>query len=32
VRLLRQAAAAAGLAATPLRERGQPSGEPAAAR
>jgi len=32
VRLLREAAAAAGLAATPLRERGPPSGEPAAAR
>ncbi|OFX23768.1 MAG: hypothetical protein A2V77_13835 [Anaeromyxobacter sp. RBG_16_69_14] len=32
VRLLREAAAAAGLAATPLRERGQPSGEPAATR
>ena len=32
VRLLREAAAAAGLAATPLEERGQPSGQPAAAR
>jgi tetratricopeptide (TPR) repeat protein len=32
VRLLREAAASAGLAATPLRERGQPSGEPGAAR
>jgi hypothetical protein len=31
VRLLREAAASAGLAATPLRERGQPAGEPAAA-
>jgi tetratricopeptide (TPR) repeat protein len=32
VRLLREVAAAAGLAATPLRDRGQPAGAPAAAR